>query len=532
MTFDDLVTAATVGVSRKPLPDTVLSETGENDQAAALLDAAALRTVERRAGYRPPRGVTVPGAPEETAPVFSVRAARALREACDWKPWRGLDLDNQPQAGLLTDLLTAAADAGYVASPLLLPGLLDAAARRTAMRPVVAAVLGARGRWLAAQRPDWRPVAEHAAQASPDDRETWRTGTFAQRRACLARLRETDPDAARDLLAEGWTRETGADRAEFIAVLDDGLSLADANFLEAALDDRASAVRTAARRMLSRLPDSAFGQRASARAGAVLRPERERRGGRAVRLAATLPATPDADALRDGVTVSHPSPSIGAGAWLLTQIIAWAPLDHWTAGSGLSPADLVSLPVTDGLRADVHAGWRLAALRQRNAEWARALLQADAPGAGGNRPDAAWPPDRELAALLPPRQRAARAAALLADAPLSAVHPPGRDGDAMPLMREIAGYPAPWPRVLADAALTAVARAASAGRLRGAAVVLLAAAGRGVPAAATPVDYAAALTRLADEHSHSAAPLRSAAATVAARRVFLTEIGFSGPGAT
>jgi hypothetical protein len=529
-TFDDLVTAATVGVDRKPLPAAAGSGAGDGDQAAALLDAAAVQTVARRAGYRPPHGVTVPEAPGETASVFSIRAARALREACDWKPGRGPDLDNTLQAGLLTDLLTAAARAGYAASPLLLPGLLDAAARRTALRPAVAAVLGARGRWLGAQRPDWRPVAELAelttragTATGTEDRSpaAWRTGMSAQRRAYLARLRETDPDTARELLGDGWAKETGADRGEFIAVLDHGLSMADEAFLEAALDDRASAVRAAARRMLARLPGSAFGRRASERADAVLRAER---GGRAIRLVATLPGVPDAGALRDGVTVSPPSPSIGVGAWLLTQVIARAPLDVWTARFGLSPADIVSLPVADGLRADVHAGWRIAAVRQRNAEWARALLQADAPGAGGNRPHAAWPPDRELAALLPAEQRAARAASLLASAPLSAVHPPGWVSEAMPLAAEIADWPPPWPQVLSDAALAAVARAAMAGKLRGVAGMLLAAAGRGLPATG-PVDYAAALTRLADQYSHSAPPLRAAAATITARRVFLTEIG-------
>jgi hypothetical protein len=501
-TFDDLVTAATVGVSRKPLPDAVLSGTGETDQADALLDAAALRTVARRAGYQPPRGVIAPEAPAETTPTFSVRAAGALRKACDWKPGHGLDLDNQSQSGLLTDLLTAAARAGYVASPLLLPGLLDAAARRTALRPVVAAVLGARGRWLAGQRPDWRPVAEHAApavaEAGPGEQKAWRTGVSARRRTYLTRLRQADPDAARDLLADGWATETGVDRAEFIAVLDDGLSLADADFLEAALDDRASTVRNTARRMLARLPGSAFGQRASERADAVLGVEQ--RGRHSVLAAAPPRDAPDAAATRDGITGRPPVPSIGAGAWQLTEIVAATPLGHWTARFGMTPYEIASLPVTGDLRADAHAGWRLAAVSQRNAGWAYALLEADGPGAGGNRPHAAWPPDHELAALLPPEQRAARAAALLA------------------------GYPSPWPRILAVAGLTAVARAASAGRLRGAAGMLAAAAGRGLPATG-PVDYAAALTRMADEYSHSAPPLRAAAATIAARRVFLAEIG-------
>src|ERR1700728_2871262 len=61
LSFSDLVTAATVGVSRKPLPITGLDGPAAvhvevldaGDPAASLLDAAALLTVAQRAGYRP-----------------------------------------------------------------------------------------------------------------------------------------------------------------------------------------------------------------------------------------------------------------------------------------------------------------------------------------------------------------------------------------------------------------------------------------------------------------------------------------------
>ena len=61
VSFDDLVTAATVGVSRKPLAITGLDGPAAGhaevldaaNQAAALLDAAALMTVAGRAGFQP-----------------------------------------------------------------------------------------------------------------------------------------------------------------------------------------------------------------------------------------------------------------------------------------------------------------------------------------------------------------------------------------------------------------------------------------------------------------------------------------------
>jgi hypothetical protein len=61
LTYEDLVAAATVGLSHRPLQITALSGAADEhaglldpgDQAAALLDAAALLVAARRAGVRP-----------------------------------------------------------------------------------------------------------------------------------------------------------------------------------------------------------------------------------------------------------------------------------------------------------------------------------------------------------------------------------------------------------------------------------------------------------------------------------------------
>ncbi len=129
------------------------------DPAAALLDAAALLTVAQRAGFRPERTALVGPlpSPEDAAPELSARAERALRQIGGAQLAPGFAAGDKE---LLADLLTAASDAGYVASAPLLPDLLDAAVRTTALRPAVAAVLGVRGRWLAEHRPDWQRVVD------------------------------------------------------------------------------------------------------------------------------------------------------------------------------------------------------------------------------------------------------------------------------------------------------------------------------------------------------------------------------------
>jgi len=165
VSYDDLVAAATVGLSHRPLRVTGLTgAAGEHagaldcgDQAAALLDAAALMVAARRAGARAAAGVACPlPAAEDTAAELPARAADLLEQARLADP------------ALLASLLATTASLGYRAPAPLLPVLLDTAVKDRALRGPVAAVLGARGRWLAgdealqrlAQRLDGR-AAEH-----------------------------------------------------------------------------------------------------------------------------------------------------------------------------------------------------------------------------------------------------------------------------------------------------------------------------------------------------------------------------------
>ena len=522
VSFDDLVTAATVGVSRKPLVLTELDGPAARhagvldvcDPAAAVLDAAALLTAARRAGVRPERGIARSAAvSEDTAPEFPATAERALRQL------GGAQLAPGVAAGdseLLADLLTAASAAGYLAPAPLLPDLLDAAVRTAALRPAVASVLGVRGRWLAQHRADWRRVADLTASVRPRDQEAWLTGSRGDRHAYLTGLRDRDQKAARELLAADWARQTGDERAALLTVLARGLSPADEEFLDAALDDRAEAVRAAARRLLTRLPDSRFTLRVSQRARAALRLERR---GLRLRLAVSLPGDPDAAAVRDGIDARRPSPSIGAGAWLLTQVIAAAPLTSWTTLLRLSPAEIVTRPIDANRGIAVHAGWRLAAVMQGSREWADALLAAGDPDDGGKRPPVSWPPDQRLAVILPPEARLARAAALLAG-----TDPNGRYEAAQRAIAEVTGSPVPWSAALADAVVTVLGRAASLPVLPRLPRGLLDAAARGLPATGDR-DYAAELSRLADAHPQTWSPLlRATAETILLRRIFLEEI--------
>jgi hypothetical protein len=484
LTYEDLVAAATVGLSHRPLQITGLSGAADEhaglidpgDQAAALLDAAALLVAARRAGVRPGPGLArPPAAPDDPAPELSARAADLLQAA---------------GPGLLADLLGLAAEHGYRAPAPLLPALLDAAVRDRGLTTAVAGVLGARGRWLAGHRADWQRVADALPAASvpaasvpaasvpaasvpaasvpaasvpaasvpagavrlgataPDDPGVWDTGRRAERRAYLVELRERDPAAARELLAAGWSRETGDDRADLLAVLARGLSPDDEDFLEAALDDRKASVRAEAARLLARLPGSRFTRRAAERAAPLLRLERH---GARRHLVPSLAGGADAAAVRDGLS---------PGPRLFTQIIAAAPLAGWVTGLGMDAAQLASLPIAGDLAVAVRAGWRQAAIREADPQWAEALLAAGWPGPVRGQPPVTWPRDHELAAVLSPDARAARAASLLAAGATNTE-----------AVAEVAGCPVPWPGPLADAVVAALRQVVAAAARSGAAAV-------------------------------------------------------------
>jgi hypothetical protein len=484
-TYRELVAAATVGIAQRPLSVVELPEPAgeygtvlDADPAVGLLDAAALLDAAQRAGPLATPISLPPPAPADTRPELSARAGRIVAELLGSGP-----------ADVLADVLRAAAHAGFRAPSPLLPALLSAATVNSTLRDAVAATLGERGRWLAALAPDWLRVVDSGVVPVAED--AWEAGRFAERRSWLAQLRRRDPDAARRLLAEGWARETGDDRAELITVLADGLSAMDESFLEAALDDRRAEVRQRAVHLLQLLPGSAYQGRARARASEVLHVERRR-------IVVTLPGELDDAGRRDGLDARPRTRRAGERTWLLTQIIAAAPLELWAEILGGDPRRIVALPIADDFAPDVHAGWRRAAVRQRNVEWARALLNVSDQG----------PSDPELAALLPHSECEARVVARLQ-----------RRGTQP--VAELQSCPPPWGRQLGEAVLGCLGREVR--RERSVPIGML----LGTVARALPADYAAQLRDLADSAPVTTSwphALRRAAELVELRRRFLEEL--------
>jgi hypothetical protein len=388
--WEELVTVALLGTERRTPPGW-----GPGREApVALLDAAAVETLRRRAGVRPARAAARPQpAAPDPRPALPPAAARRLAMLLADRPGTG----GGGRRGTAPDLMEllpqwlALANAhGFAPPPQTLPALLDAARGRTDLRPAALAFAGPRALWLARLNPEWRFALRSspgggAALPGPEEAEhvqqLWQEGLFAERVALLAAIRAKDPAAARELLATTWGTERAEDRLMFLDSLRSGLCAADEPFLERALSDRSRNVRATAAELLSALPGSALAARMAARAGSCVAVDRTRA---TPAIVVEAPHECDAGMERDGVQPKAPT-GRGERSWWLGQLVEAAPLGTWPSRlGGRTPEEIVALPVADDWQTELHAAWCRAAVRQRDPGWSRALLGLpSAPEAGG-----------------------------------------------------------------------------------------------------------------------------------------------------
>ncbi|MFE9860246.1 DUF5691 domain-containing protein [Streptomyces sp. NPDC005780] len=460
--WEELVTSALLGTDRRP--PGAASGTGPDTAAAALLDAAALHTVRRRAGLLPapaaPRPDPAPADPRPALPE-AARSRLALLLADRAAP--GGSGGRRGTAPDLTELipqwLATANLHGYRAPDAALPPLLDAARARTDLRPQALTFAGPRGLWLAGLNPDWKFALRGASGSAllPEVtdldavRRLWEEGLFAERVALLSAVRAHEADAALALLATTWSTERAEDRLMFIDSLRTGLSGADEEFLEQALADRSRNVRATAAELLSALPGSALAHRMAARALSCVSPGLT---GTGPSVAVEAPHECDAAMQRDGVVALPPS-GRGERSWWLGQLVESSPLSVWPGRfGGRGAREIVALPVADGWGEELHAAWCRAAVRQRDAEWARALLGAPSTPPSNGPGTASLAERSKLLAVLPAAERAdwvagfiaahglSEAFQLLGVCPTPWAEPLGRSVvDALDIARDAGSYP-------------------------------------------------------------------------------------------
>lgn len=442
-TWKDFVTAALLGSERAaapPLPGLLAGAVGQTSELPAesrfLLDAGAM-ALWRRAGLKPSGSSTGLSAAEtETNPPVGQACLAHLRIMLGGR-----------FSHVLWEWLTAVAAASRYVPPEFLPSLLAKAKQNAGLRPLIIAAGGKRAHWLAAQNPQW-----HFAAADSDD--NWETGSREQRIRMLQTWRHREPSTAREKLAAVWKEEPADVRAEFLSILLTNLSTDDISFLEATLDDRSKEVRRWAVDLLARLSDSEFVRRMVERAAPILA---WNRGGllSRVSLEVTLPSDPDAAGKRDGLDakVFGTQKVLGEKAVLLVQILSAVPLSHWTESSGQSPAALLKTAGKSEFGRAIATGWAWATQRQRDAEWAEAILD------GEIQPHFELLSPQPLTAVLPEAKRAERFAAAIRAGALKASDISAWQSFAS----QLTWFSTPWPPALTRAILDALRSGATHG---------------------------------------------------------------------
>jgi hypothetical protein len=413
VTHADLVAVATVGTAQRPLPDLpegLLPASGAGSEPAfVLLDAAAVYGVIRRATLPTREGAAPPPAPDDPRPEPSERFVSALVRLLPGP-------DTTPAAPYIPALLTEAlgwiAAVGWRIPDRLLVPLLGQSVRDRTVARAMAAVLGERGRWLAAQNPAWAAALADESAIKLSE-ETWHEGTPAQRIGYLTAVRAADPEAGRALLEATWGSEGVAERVAFAEVIAATALPSDEAFLEAALRDRSARVADAARPGLLLISGSALAQRLRRRAAEAVT---VRRG----LLARTVHLTaPDdgPDAAADGLVAGTYSRTPAENR--LNCLVASIPPAEWPALVGVHAAELLGAKAEQSW--SVVGGLAAAAVRFRDA-----TLASDLVDAGIRTPG--------ILALLKP----ARLARLLDD--------PGTDLEPATMLGVVASWSQPWTR--------------------------------------------------------------------------------------
>ncbi|MEZ4592287.1 MAG: DUF5691 domain-containing protein [Chloroflexota bacterium] len=399
--WNDTIKTALLGTNRAELPSLpqhnalgqLLAQLPPQEDAASLLTIAGTVALHQQTGWQPQHQPPTTATPiQPDLPVCPPPIAHQLDQLLEGTI-----------SILLPEMLEALAQTGHRVPEFLLPSLLEKGKKLSQYRTAVLAVLGNRGRWLAAQNPEWQyasPELDHWLGLL----RVWETAVPPKRHDLLRQLRATHPKLGRQLLAHTWKNNSGLVRHQALKTLDINLSLDDEPFLEAALDDRTHLVRQAAADLLAKLPQSRLAQRMTQHVAGVLRwtPHHERA------ITVRLPQTITPAMLRDGIPGYKPEEKTKVQSQLLTQLINRVPLSYWTETWQKTPQEIVNAALNSGWPRTLTAAFGTAAIRQNEAAWAEAIIVASEFNSSGGRLVPVLPPDRCAALIRQAAQQSTR----------------------------------------------------------------------------------------------------------------------------
>ena len=368
----DFVKVALLGTQREPLPEIdsdrpfagLLKQLPKSTPEQTLLSRLAVISLYEQMGQQSgPLPSTLP-------PRFQLAEEKS---SCTRAAGRHLAImiEGHYQEAL-PEFLTALNEARQRLPEQFLPNLLDRAAKLATLRPLLLPGLGQVGRWLAGQNPTWLYAAPEL-DTWDGLTQQWRDDSPAMRQTLLRQLRYIEPAKGRQLLSSTWKTETPASRALLIKILEIGLSMADEPFLETALDDRSLVVRRKAAELLAGLPTSRLCQRMTKNTSGLLSWDPRQNQP----IIVNFPRQLSPQMLRDGVSIPNTKNLAHARATQIIEMVAALPLQVWTEAWPVEPPAIIEAALESRWPTTLMRGFSLAAERQKNPVWAKALLLRD-----------------------------------------------------------------------------------------------------------------------------------------------------------
>ena len=421
-----------------------------------LLLSAGTLALMHKAGYVPPPATIAlaPAAPD-SVPALGPLGTEVLHQMLV----RSLYLD------LLPDYLHGLATAGRRVPEGLLVPLLQHATKSVATRADLGAVLGTRGRWLAALNPEWTRLFTTTAPATDSaDLGTWETGLLPERLTWLRQRFAQDADAARALLLAALPTEPAKVQEPLLQLLAEHLDPDAEPVLEALLKSRGQEVRRQAAALLVRLPGAALTERLWARAAPLIAARRKLLGLGKPALEITLPTAWDKSWLADGIEEKNDhytylagstKAAVGAGAARLANMVALLPVQRWLAQLQLSADELLEAALASEWAVPLLPAWALSTVAHHDTEVATAFVQLWLAQSLQLHKLKIHLDIEELAALLP----AATRQQLLVPKLVLHLNRSGTEWEpALASLEQTRVLPGPWPWALSQAALAVVAR--------------------------------------------------------------------------
>jgi hypothetical protein len=333
------------------------------DREDAFLQSAALLYNYRQCGFQPVQkaGVRLEPAPPELLPYVAPAAAILLSNIIE-----------SESLSLVHFWLERCKNFSQLLEPEFIPAVLDLAAARPALRALIQACCGERGKWLQQFNPAWNWQTEGIA-------EIWETGTINERKLYLKMKRMQEPAAARRLLETAWPQENAGLRVELLAQLYNNAGPEDLPWLETLTADKSAKVRDAVLSLLKTIPQSSVLElyRSVLRQSIELHQSKGLLGLGArselrLKLAGENPAL-----FATGIQQVSSEANVSDEAYILSQLVASVPPSFWEEEFNLEIPLVIELFAKNKSFPALLSSLGKAAAKFRDLRWLREILNHD-----------------------------------------------------------------------------------------------------------------------------------------------------------